>query len=230
MLQCSRSTLWRYEASHNYLDSCQWVCGKVFPILLTPLDQWALSRRQLDGAVCQTLFSIRGDKIPRLPSMLCSWSNRDRATKGWLEFSCHERPAHRVGSGGLRGEAPHPTRQPQVVSFTLSLNVFPQPRAALHCRGPVRYLNSSSCFLFTSGKESGWSDHPRPHHRHRPAGYPEVAGQVAEANNNSPHPAEPWGFPAVQPEGCAGHVAQASEIAVVHGHSFLWSETCPLGT
>lgn len=112
-----------------------------------------------------------------------------------------------MGSGGLRGEAPHPTRQLQVVSFNPNLNVFPQPRASLHCRGPVRYLNSSFCFLFASGKESGWSDHPRPHHRHRPAGYPEVAGQVAEANNNSPHPAEPWGFPAVQPAGCAGHVA-----------------------
>lgn len=70
VLQCSRSTLWRCEASHNYLDSCQWVCGKVFPVLLIPLDQWALSRRQLDGAMFQALFSIRGDKIPRLPSML----------------------------------------------------------------------------------------------------------------------------------------------------------------
>lgn len=28
-LQCPKSTLWRCKASHNYLDSCQWVCEKV---------------------------------------------------------------------------------------------------------------------------------------------------------------------------------------------------------
>lgn len=96
-LQCPRNTLWRCKASHNYLDSCQWVCENVsLGHPYTPLDEWTLRRCQLDEAMCQALSSLREDKIQWLPSR-CSWFNRERPVKGWLEFSCCERPSRWVG-------------------------------------------------------------------------------------------------------------------------------------